>query len=549
MKYFIYCRKSEEAEDRQIMSLDSQSEEIESKFSDASDITIVDRFEEAFSAKAPGRPVFNEMLDRIEKGEADGIIAWHPDRLARNSVDGGRIVYLLDRGVLKDMRFCTYTFENTPQGKFMLNIIFSYSKYYVDSLSENVKRGQRTKLRCGWQPNLAPIGYRNRKDPNIIVPDGEHFRDVRRMFDLLLSGRYSVSEIHRIVCDGWGYLTPILKTRGGTKIARSTLYRIFENPFYAGYIRWNGELHAGNHKPVITKAEFENAQRILRGHQQPRPKRLSFRYGGLFTCGACGLSVTVERKRKPSGRTYIRYHCTRVHRTPKCTEQSVEEREIAQQVSGFLNRIHLPETVLEWFIKEVRASLSTLATDETKVTRKLEQQVQSKERELSNLTDLRVRDILTDAEFSKKREALRVELDAAKENVTKAEERHSAFEPLKILQILRCRANIWFEIVDDPRKRALLKILSSNPTIKDNKALLLAKKPFVQLDELLGLSHLRGDVDDVRTLVDRCGNDSEFNGKLKELAADLEVIELAKEARALIEQIDPSALAELNDLP
>jgi len=73
-----------------------------------------------------------------ERGEADGIVAWHPDRWARNSIDGGRIIYLLDRKVLNNLRFASFTFENNPQGKFMLSITFGYSKYYVDSLSENV---------------------------------------------------------------------------------------------------------------------------------------------------------------------------------------------------------------------------------------------------------------------------------------------------------------------------------------------------------------------------------------------------------------------------
>ena len=123
MKYFIYTRKSTDSEERQILSIESQISELK-EFAAKEKLEIVASLSEAKTAKEPGRTVFGEMLARIEKGEAQGILAWHPDRLARNSIDGGKIIYLLDTGKIKDLKFPTFWFDSTPQGKFMMNIPF-----------------------------------------------------------------------------------------------------------------------------------------------------------------------------------------------------------------------------------------------------------------------------------------------------------------------------------------------------------------------------------------------------------------------------------------
>jgi DNA invertase Pin-like site-specific DNA recombinase len=195
-RFIIYARKSTDEKDRQILSLESQINELR-ELAIREHLEIVAEYTEAKTAKTPGRPVFSYILQQIEKHHADGILAWHPDRLARNSIDGGKIIYLIDIGKIVDLRFPTYRFDNTAQGKFMLSIAFSQSKYYVDNLSENVKRGFREKLRRGEWPGCAPLGYLNDYKNHVIVPDAEKAPFIRRFFELCGTGLYTTTELFR----------------------------------------------------------------------------------------------------------------------------------------------------------------------------------------------------------------------------------------------------------------------------------------------------------------------------------------------------------------
>src|SRR3989338_8115649 len=134
-KCFLYARKSTDEADRQVLSIEAQLFELR-QYAKRESLVIVREFVESKTAKMPGREVFNAMLAGIEEGgEAAGILAWHPDRLARNSIDGGRIIYMVDTGKILTLKFPTFWFDPTPQGKFMLSIAFGQSKYFVDNLS------------------------------------------------------------------------------------------------------------------------------------------------------------------------------------------------------------------------------------------------------------------------------------------------------------------------------------------------------------------------------------------------------------------------------
>ena len=188
MKYFIYCRKSSEDDDRQILSIDAQLSEL-TAIARANGLIIAETFSESKSAKEPGRPVFNSMMARVERGEASGILTWKLDRLARNFDDGGKIIGMLQRGVIQEIR----AFEKTylpSDNVLMIAVELGMANQYIRDLSVNIRRGIREKVRRGIHSGRAPLGYVNDPRTRTIEPDPVMFPKVKQLLESFSTGRY-----------------------------------------------------------------------------------------------------------------------------------------------------------------------------------------------------------------------------------------------------------------------------------------------------------------------------------------------------------------------
>jgi len=412
-------------------------------------------------------------------------------------------VYLLDNGALKDMKFPAYVFDNTSQGKFMLQIIFSYSKYYVDSLSENVRRGIRRKLDLGILPNRAPLGYWNDKVRKTIVVDRRSFPVVRKIWDLTLTGSYSPRQIRNLSEQEWGYRTPRRERSGGTSLALSTIYKILSNPFYTGVIVRQGIAYKGAHPPMVTQDEFDRAQEILGRPGRPKTQKHTFAYTGMIRCGGCGCSITAEIKVNHQGYRYTYYHCTKKRKDAPCFQPSIELKQLERQLLRLLHRIAIAGSIHDWMTRYVVSGQHERTLEDERELAALQRTISDAERSLSSLTDLRVRELIDDTDFIARRQKLHAEVARTRETIARRIANPDYwFEPARLLISFSKLAVSWFERGNVEVKRLILNVVGSNLLLLDKKVSIQAAEPFRLMPKNTDFLRLCAFVENVRTLAD-----------------------------------------------
>lgn len=422
MKYFLYCRRSSDREDRQSLSINAQLRELQS-LAEKDSLEVIDTFIESQSAYKTGRSVFNEMLERISLGQADAILVWQANRLARNSLDGGRLIYMMDEGSIKEIRTVTKVFSTTGNDKFFLQIEFGMAKKSSDDTSDYMKRDLRSKLLKGEWPGMAPIGYLN------VDQDGKiagKFYDHEKQTQLLELCRplrriekdpivapllrqffeYNLQE-KRTLKEGADFINQLgvksIRVKG--KFSKSMIDGVLRNPFYYGAMLYTEEMFDGNHDPIISRDEYDKIQTYLSEKSRPITTRHEFVYRGLIKCAECGCAIVGVRKTKGSGKVYEYYTCSK--RRQKCSQKPIKPYVIENQVEQKLQNVYIDERVWSLCKKLLKLHYGEQVESQKDVRITWEKELSTVETKLNRLLNLHISgDIEKDGYINKKAELL-----------------------------------------------------------------------------------------------------------------------------------------------
>jgi DNA invertase Pin-like site-specific DNA recombinase len=330
----MYVRKSTDEKGNQIRSIDDQIAECK-EYAKRNGIVYLDILEEKRSAKESGkRPVFSKMLTDIQSGKYTGILAWHPDRLSRNMKEAGEVIDLVDKDIIRDMKFVSFTFSNDPSGKLVLGITFAMSKEYSDKLSVNVKRGNTHSLEEGNYVNKAKDGYYKEEKTGKLRPDSSYFDLFKEAFQMRLRG-----ETYTTIADFINEKGKLAKAKSNSKkdlkvYRKQEVGDLMSDPIYCGVTVYGKKVidftEIYDFKPMITPAEFLSINKGVKTGRLGKVLNYINKQGvkanlmrGSVLCGECTKPMTAGiTNKKKQNVNYFYYRCE----TKGCPRKNKSER-------------------------------------------------------------------------------------------------------------------------------------------------------------------------------------------------------------------------------
>jgi site-specific DNA recombinase len=459
--YFAYARVSTPRQGERGVSLPEQKAAIE-RYARGHNLEISRWFEEQQSASQTGRATFVQMLRLLRKGVACGVIIHKIDRSVRNLEDWADVGRLVDAGV--EVHFANENVDlKTVAGRLSADIQAVVAAHYSRNLREEVKKGLYGRMKQGFYPLRAPIGYLDQGSAKLKIPDPIRAPLIQEAFNLYVSGTYSIPRLAREM-----FMRGLRNLKGG-KVSVNGWATVLKNPFYAGVIRIlkNGQTYAGNHEPLISSEDFSIVQAVLSGKRSDGQRRYVFRYSRIARCGTCGYSLIGEKQK---GHVYYRCHDRPFKEPPHCPPTSVREERLDDVVCGTLAPIDLTDielALVRQMIQEMKAKSVANRDAQLNSSRLHLDQIQQS---IAKLTDFLIDGSIDKSMFDDKKYRLLLERSRIQQELADLEHgRCASLERLENTVELAKSPSQLYRKGSSEKRRELLKILLSNLTVREKK--------------------------------------------------------------------------------
>lgn len=478
MKTVLFARVSSREQEDTGYSLPSQ-EKLLKEYAEKKDFKIAKKF--SISESASGRyqrKSFDEMLDYVRKNDIKIIICEKVDRLTRNLKDAVFINEWLNEDAERQVHFVkdnnVLSRDAKSNDKFIWNIKVSTAQYYIDNLSEEVKKGQKEKIAQGWLPQKPPLGYKTigEKGHKIHIIDDNKAPLVKKMFELYATGNYSLKRlVEKMFEEG-------LRTYGGNKLCKSRLATLLSDPFYMGKIRWLGEVFEGKHEALISEELFNSVQRVLKGKTTPRYTKHLYLFKGFLKCEECGGIITWE---KHKGIVYG--HCNHYR---NCSQETwIKEPEAEKQLSGLFNNLQIKnEKLIGWIREALKQGHKEEAEYHTSALNELNKQQTQVQIRLDNLYDDKVDGKITKDFYERKFKKYTEEKETILTSIKKHSDASNKYFELGVnIYDLSQQAPELYKKADLEEKQQLMRLVFEGLYLKGEKINYSYAKPFDMLAE------------------------------------------------------------------
>jgi len=458
-KVFAYVRVSTVKQGERGVSLQEQRDAI-IRYCTRESLEITNWFEERQTAAKRGRPIFAQMLKLLSRGKADGIVIHKIDRSARNLRDWASIGELIDKGI--KIHFANESLDlHTRGGRLSADIQAVVAADFIRNLREETRKGFYGRLKQGYYPLPAPLGYRNHGGGQVKTPDPKSAPLVKRAFELYATGRYTLESL-RSELDQLG-----LRNRRGTKLSLNGLSYLLHNPFYIGLIRIfrTGECFAGNHEPLIGRAVYERVQALLAGKTPTRKHNHELLYQRLLRCRLCTRTLSGEVQK---GHVYYRCH------TRDCPTKTIREEAIEAAIMTNLRLLEFSEEERSYFGRFMAGRRQSWELQKTELVKGLTLRLKRTNDRLTRLTDAYLDQAIDRETFEERKRLLlidRLEIEQSKRKLDAPE--NDVLKSVREIFELANTASRMYVDANRENKRQLLRSVTSNLTV-DGKNLAIA---------------------------------------------------------------------------